>query len=92
MIVLDGIQFKLFVKMFCHDKFLLQYDTFIVSLSDGMKSSQFDLYYLYSNTRIPENYISEMESGKYIELDCPHYVHDYEYRRISEESKSFLSD
>jgi len=50
MIVLDGIQFKLFVKMFCHDKFLLQYDTFIVSLIDGMKSSHFDLYYLYSNT------------------------------------------
>ena len=51
MIVLDGIQFKLFVKMFCHDKFLLQYDTFIVSLIDGMKSSHFDLYYLYSNTK-----------------------------------------
>ena len=50
MIVLDGIQFKLFVKMFCHDKFLLQYDTFIVSLIDGMKSSHFDLYHLYSNT------------------------------------------
>ena len=32
------------------------------------------------------------ESGKYIELDCPHYVHDYEYGRISEEIKSFLSD
>ena len=36
--------------MFCHDKFLLQYDTFIVSLIDGMKSSHFDLYHLYSNT------------------------------------------
>lgn len=31
---------------------------------------------------IPELYISEVESGKYIELDCPHYVHDYEYERI----------
>ena len=40
--------------------------------------------------RIPEEYISELESGKYIELDCPHYVHDYEYGRISEEIKSFL--
>ena len=29
---------------------------------------------------------------EYIELDCPHYVHDYEYGRISEEIKSFLSD
>jgi len=25
-----------------------------------------------------------------VELDCPHYVHDYEYRRISGEIKSFL--
>ena len=33
---------------------LLQYDTFIVSLIDGMKSSHFDLYYLYSNTSLPE--------------------------------------
>ena len=33
-----------------------------------------------------------MESGKYIELDCPHYVHDYEYGRISEEIKSFFKD
>ena len=40
--------------------------------------------------RIQEKYISEVESGKYIELDCPHYVHDYEYGRISEEIKSFL--
>ena len=55
MIVLDGIQFKMFVKMFCHDKFLLQYDTFIVSLIDGMKSSHFDLYYLYSNTNCTGN-------------------------------------
>ena len=42
--------------------------------------------------RIQEKYISEVEYGKYIELDCPHYVHDYEYGRISEEIKSFLSD
>ena len=33
---------------------LLQYDTFIVSLIDGMKSSHFDLYHLYSNTSLPE--------------------------------------
>lgn len=42
--------------------------------------------------RIQEKYISEVESGKYIELDCPHYVHDYEYGRISEEIKSFLRE
>ena len=66
MIVLDGIQFKLFVKMFCHDKFLLQYDTFIVSLIDGMKSSHFDLYYLYSNTKkLAGLALVENSSGKH---------------------------
>ena len=42
--------------------------------------------------KIPEEYISEVEFGKYIELDCPHYVHDYEYKRISEEIKLFLGN
>lgn len=42
--------------------------------------------------RILEEYISEMESGKYIELDRPHYVYDYEYRRISEKIKRVLRE
>ena len=42
--------------------------------------------------RITEEYIKEVKSGRYVELDCPHYVHDYEYRRISKEIKNFLSD
>ena len=37
-------------------------------------------------------YISQVEDGKYIELDCPHYVHDYEYKMISESIVAFLSD
>ena len=52
-----------------------------------LKSEDFKRWY---SGGIQEKYISEVESGKYIELDCPHYVHDYEYGRISEEIKSFL--
>lgn len=58
-------------------------------ISDGTGGTGFDKE---TWRRIPKEYISEAESGKYIELDCPHYVHDYEYERISEEIKSFLSD
>lgn len=61
----------------------------LLFISDGTGGTGFDKE---TWRRIPENYISEVESGKYIELDCPHYVHDYEYGRISEEIKSFLSD
>ncbi len=41
--------------------------------------------------RIPIEYISQINDGKYIELNCPHYVHDYEYITISEEISDFLS-
>lgn len=40
---------------------------------------------------IPKEYISQVNDGKYIELDCPHYVHDYEYTTISKEMSDFLS-
>ncbi len=39
-----------------------------------------------------ESYIENVVSGKFIKLDCPHYVHDYEYERISEEIKVFLTE
>ena len=61
----------------------------LLFISDGTGGTGFDKE---AWRRIQEKYISEVESGKYIELDCPHYVHDYEYGRISEEIKSFLSD
>ena len=61
----------------------------LLFISDGTGGTGFDKE---TWRRIPEEYISEVESGKYIELDCTHYVHDYEYVRISEEIKSFLSD
>lgn len=61
----------------------------LLFISDGTGGTGFDKE---TWRRIPKEYISEVESGKYIELDCPHYVHDYEYERISEEIKSFLND
>lgn len=36
------------------------------------------------------DYLSGVENGQSVELDCPHYVHDYEYVRISEELRDFL--
>ena len=39
---------------------------------------------------IPKAYISNCNNASYIELDCPHYIHDYEYKRISEEIRSFI--
>ena len=61
----------------------------LLFISDGTGGTGFDKE---TWRRIQEKYISEVESGKYIELDYPHYVHDYEYGRMSEEIKSFLSD
>ena len=59
----------------------------LLFISDGTGGTGFDKE---TWRRIPKEYISEVECGEYIELDCPHYVHDYEYERISEEIKSFL--
>lgn len=42
--------------------------------------------------KIPIEYISGAQNGKYIELDCPHYIHDYEYEAISENIMEFLSE
>ena len=61
----------------------------LLFISDGTGGTGFDKE---TWRRIQEKYISEVESGKYIELDCPHYVHDYEYGRISEEIKRFLRE
>lgn len=42
--------------------------------------------------KIPIEYISQVQNGKYIELDCPHYIHNYEYDAISESIIEFLSE
>lgn len=59
----------------------------LLFLSDGSGGTGFD-----TDTwrRIPKEYISGLSNGKYIELDCPHYVHDHEYERISSEIRTFL--
>ena len=38
------------------------------------------------------SYLENVENGKLINLDCPHYVHDYEYIAISEEIRAFLTE
>ena len=41
---------------------------------------------------ISKNYVSQIENGEYIQLDCPHYVHNFEYKKIAEEIKRFLGE
>ena len=38
------------------------------------------------------SYIENVENGRLVSLDCPHYVHDYEFELISEKIKEFLTD
>lgn len=38
---------------------------------------------------IPKEYISASENARFIELDCPHYVHDYKYKEIGKEIRNF---
>lgn len=39
-----------------------------------------------------KNYTESIENGKVIKLDCPHYVHDYEYKTISKNIIEFLAN
>lgn len=38
------------------------------------------------------DYISQAEKGLYIALDCSHYVHNFEYEKIADEIRMFLSE
>ena len=60
----------------------------LLFLSDGSGGTGFDKE---TWRKIPIQYLSQVEGGEYIELDCPHYVHDYEYKVISERIIDFLS-
>lgn len=40
---------------------------------------------------IPKEYISKSDNAIFIELECPHYVHDYTYEKISSEIRNFLN-
>ena len=61
----------------------------LLFLSDGSGGTGFD-----KDTwrRIPKEYISGLSNGEYIELDCPHYIHDHQYEKISSEIKMFLQN
>lgn len=61
----------------------------LLFISDGSGGTGFDKE---TWRRIPEEYISQNSRGKYIELDCPHYVHDHEYEAISQQITEFLSE
>ena len=43
-------------------------------------------------TNATQRYANTVENAKVIQLDCPHYVHDYEYNMIREEIKAFLQE
>ena len=60
----------------------------LLFLSDGSGGTGFDEE---TWRRIPKEYIADVEGAEYIELDCPHYIHDYEYEKISEEMDAFLT-
>lgn len=60
----------------------------LLFLSDGSGGTGFDKE---TWRRIPKEYIAGKEDAKYIELDCPHYIHDHEYEKISEEMDAFLT-
>lgn len=38
------------------------------------------------------NFLNHLPNGALVELDCGHYVHDIEYKRIAEEMKLFLEE
>lgn len=61
----------------------------LLFISDGSGGTGFDKE---TWRKIPIEYISGVHNGKYIELDCPHYVHNYEYDAIRENIVSFLSN
>jgi len=59
----------------------------LLFISDGSGGTGFDEE---TWRRIPKEFISDFENAKYVELDCPHYVHDYEYDKINLEIRDFL--
>ncbi len=56
-------------------------------ISDGSGGTTFDEK---TWRDISKRYIAKFSNSKYIDLDCPHYVHDHEYVKISKEIKEYL--
>ena len=59
----------------------------LLFISDGSGGTGFDKE---TWRKIPIEYIAQVDEGEYIELNCPHYVHDHEYKTISESIITFL--
>lgn len=59
----------------------------LLFISDGSGGTGFDKE---TWRNIPIAYIAQVRDGAYIELDCPHYVHDHEYEKIADNIKDFL--
>lgn len=60
----------------------------LLFISDGSGGTGFDKE---TWRRIPVEYLSQVNGGAYIELDCPHYVHNHEYQNIAVHISDFLS-
>lgn len=60
----------------------------LLFISNGTGGTGFD-----ENTwrSIPKKYIAGCNNANYVELDCPHYVHDFEYEKISEQILQFAN-
>ena len=61
----------------------------LLFLSDGSGGTGFDKE---TWRKIPKEYIAEIAESRYIELDCPHYIHDYEYETICAEIGAFINE
>ncbi len=59
----------------------------LLFISDGSGGTGFDKE---TWRKIPIEYIAQVDEGEYIELNCPHYVHDHEYKAISKSIITFL--
>ena len=60
----------------------------LLFVSDGSGGTGFDTATWRS---IPQAYIQNAPNALILELDCPHYVHDYLYNNISQVIRSYLT-
>ena len=42
--------------------------------------------------QLQKEYVADNEEGTYIELDCGHFMHNIEYKRISQEMKAYIEN
>ncbi len=61
----------------------------LLFLSDGTGGTGFDKE---TWRELPKEYIAGIAESRYVELDCPHYIHDYEYDTICAEIGAFIKE